>query len=237
MRTDSKMSSYYRKTLRNIKDSEIKIAPAYQTRRQDGVFYPTTETFNKAYNIIHLSSLPSKTKETSFQILNRTIWTNNKAHKSGARENPDCEYCGQAETMEHLIHDCENYSTPLWRELGESLTQTLRTTTGKDMAEIRLTPLEIIYNKIHPTIQIHIKEKPLQHTLLHLLQEVKRDIIYRRMNPNAHLERVNQNRIRAHLLSTVMKIISLYQYQETRNHRENIALLAQLQRTINDRVQ
>jgi hypothetical protein len=139
--------------------------------------------------------------------------------------------------MEHLIHDCENYSTPLWLELGESLTQTLRTITGKDMAEIRLTPLEIIYNKIHPTIQIHIKEKPLQYTLLHLLQEVKRDIIYRRMNPNAHLERVNQNRIRAHLLSTVTKIISLYQYQETRNHRENIALLAQLQRTINDRVQ
>jgi hypothetical protein len=237
MRSDSKMSSYYRKTLRNVKDSEIKIAPAYHTRRQDGVFYPTTETFNKAYNIIQLSSLPSKTKETSFQILNRTIWTNNKAHKSGARENPDCEYCGQAETMEHLIHDCENYSTLLWLELGESLTQTLRTITGKDMAEIRFTPLEIIYNKIHPTIQIYIKEKPLQYTLLHLLQEVKRDIIYRRMNPNAHLERVNRNRIRAHLLSTVMKIISLYQYQETRNHRENIALLAQLQRTINDRVQ
>jgi hypothetical protein len=32
--------------------------------------------------------------------------------------------------MEHLIHDCENYSTPLWLELGESLTQTLRTTVG-----------------------------------------------------------------------------------------------------------
>ncbi len=124
----------------------------------------------------------------------------------------------------------------LW-ELGEGLTQTLRTITGKDMAEIRLTPLEIIYNKIHPTIQIHIKEKPLQHTLIHLLQEVKRDIIYRRMNPNAHLERFNQNRIRAHLLSTVTKIISLYQYQETRNHQENIELLAHLQRTINDRVQ
>jgi hypothetical protein len=84
LRSESKMSSSYRKTLR------------------------TTETFNKAYNIIQLSSLPSKTKETSFQILNRTIWTNNKAYKSGARENPDCEYCGQAETMEHLIHDCKN---------------------------------------------------------------------------------------------------------------------------------
>ena len=139
--------------------------------------------------------------------------------------------------MEHLIHDCENYSTPLWVELGESLTQTLRATTGKDMAEIRFTPLEIIYNKVHPTIQIHIKEESLQQTLLHLLQEVKRDIIFRRMNPNAHLVRVNQNRIRAHLLSTIMKIISLFQYQETRNHQESIDLLAHLQRTINDRVQ
>jgi hypothetical protein len=98
------MSSSYRKILRNIKDSTIKIAPAYQTRRQDGVYYPTTETFNKAYNIIQLSSLPSKTKETSFQILNRTIWTNNEAFKSGARENQDCKYCRQVETMEHLIH-------------------------------------------------------------------------------------------------------------------------------------
>ena len=231
------MSSSYRKILRNIKDSTIKIAPAYHTRRQDGVYYPTTETFNKAYNIIQLSSLPSKTKETSFQILNRTIWTNNKAFKSRARENPDCEYCGQVETMEHLIHDCENYSTPLWVELGESLTQTLRATTGRDMAEIRFTPLEIIYNKIHPTIQIHIKEESLQQTLLHLLQEVKRDIIFRRMNPNAHPVRVNQNRIRAHLLSTIMKIISLFEYQETRNHRESIDLLTHLQRTINDRVQ
>jgi hypothetical protein len=122
-------------------------------------------------------------------------------------------------------------------ELGESLTQTLRATTGRDMAEIRFTPLEIIYNKIHPTFQVHIKEKSLQQTLLHLLQEVKRDIIFRRMNPNAHRERVNQNRIRAHLLSTVSKIISLFQYQETRNHRDSIDLLVHLQRTINDRVQ
>ncbi len=140
-----------------------------QALAQQQQLLPTTETFNKAYNIIQLSSLPSKTKETSFQILNRTIWTNNKAHKSGARENPDCEYCGQAETMEHLIHDCENYSTPLWLELGESLTQTLRTITGKDMAEIRFTPLEIIYNKIHPTIQIHsmttFQKKSLQKML------------------------------------------------------------------------
>ena len=67
LRGETNMSRGYRKTLRNIKDSTIKIAPAYHTRRQDGVYYPTIETFNKAYNIIQLSSLPSKTKETSFQ--------------------------------------------------------------------------------------------------------------------------------------------------------------------------
>jgi len=232
LRGETNMSRGYRKTLRNIKD----IAPAYHTRRQDGVYYPTIETFNKAYNIIQLSSLPSKTKETSFQIINRTIWTNNKAFKSGSRENPECEYCGQIETMEHLIHDCENYSTPLWIELGECLTRTLRTTTGKDIAEIRLTPLEIIFNKIHPSIQVHIKEKPLQQILLHLLQEVKRDIIFRRMNTSTHQERVNPNRIRAHLLSTVSKIISLLQYQETRNHLDSINLLVHLQTVISDRV-
>jgi hypothetical protein len=113
-------------------------------------FFPTMETFNKAYNIIQLSSLPSKTKETSFQIINTTIWTNNKAFISRPRENPDCEYCRQIETMEHLTHDCENYSTPPWLELGESLTQTLRATIGRDMAEIRLTPLEISFTKPIP---------------------------------------------------------------------------------------
>ncbi len=40
-------------------------------------------------------------------------------------------------------------------------------------AELRLTPLEIIFNKTHPTIQVYIKDKSLQQTLLHLLQEVK----------------------------------------------------------------
>jgi hypothetical protein len=46
-----------------------------------------------------------KTKETAFQILNRTTWTNNKAQKSGPRGNPNCDYCGKIETIVHLIHN------------------------------------------------------------------------------------------------------------------------------------
>jgi hypothetical protein len=53
---------HYRKTNRAIKDASLGTAPAYLTKRKDGVFYPTAVTFNNAYNIIGMNSLPSKTK-------------------------------------------------------------------------------------------------------------------------------------------------------------------------------
>jgi hypothetical protein len=127
-----------------------------------------------------MNSLPSKTKETAFQILNRTTWTNNKAHKSRIRDNSDCDYCGQFETIEHLVHNCEDYSAALWEELGHGLTSALVAHSGNEIPTILLTPLEIIYNKIHPSIKLHLKEKPVQLMLVHLVQEIKRNIIYRR---------------------------------------------------------
>ncbi len=91
------------------------------------------ETFNNAYSIIGMNSLPSKTKETAFQILNSTTWTNNKAFKSGKRDNPNCDYCGQPETIEHLLHNCEEYSAEVWTELGHSLTAALNTHSGNEI--------------------------------------------------------------------------------------------------------
>jgi hypothetical protein len=114
------------------------------------------DTFNNAYNIIEMGSLPSKTKETAFQILNRTIWTNNKAYESGRRDNPNCDNCDHTETIEHLIYGCEEYSGELWAELGQILTHAH---TRKAIPTIQFTPLEIIYNKIHPSAKLHIKEK------------------------------------------------------------------------------
>jgi hypothetical protein len=236
LRGEANISRHYRKTLRAAKDDTIKTAPAYSTRIQDGVFYPTVETFTKAYNIIGMNSLPSKTKETAFQTLNRTIWTNNKAFKSKSRNNPNCDYCGQTETVEHLLHDCKEYSAPLWDEFGRCLTRTLTTYSGNEMATIKLTPLEIIYNKIHPAVKIHLKEKSVQLMVIHLIQEIKRDIVYRRMNAGAHRHRVNLTRLRAHLISNVKKTISLLQYQGTKNHQESISFLILLEGTINERV-
>jgi hypothetical protein len=68
---------------RNSLDAEIGIAPVYQTRTRDNILIrPTVHTFNNAYQLLRLPTFTSKTRETAFQIINRTIWTNNKAFKS-----------------------------------------------------------------------------------------------------------------------------------------------------------
>jgi hypothetical protein len=121
LRGENNISRHYRKTNRAIKGASLGTAPSYLTRRKDRVSYPTAEIFSNAYNIIGMNSLLSKTKETAFQIWNRTTWTNNKAFKSGKRDNHNCDHCGQPGTIEHLLHNCEEYSAELWTELGHSL--------------------------------------------------------------------------------------------------------------------
>jgi len=96
----------------------------------------------------------------AFQVLNRTVWTNNKAFKSGRQNNPDCNRCGQPETMEHLLYDCEKYSLAIWDKI-QVLTHTLEAHTGDEIPKINLTPLEIIYNATNPSMKIHARQKPI----------------------------------------------------------------------------
>jgi hypothetical protein len=49
---------------------------------------PRKGTFLNAYKVLSLSMLPSKMKETTFWVLNRTIWIRNKAFKSGLTPYP-----------------------------------------------------------------------------------------------------------------------------------------------------
>ena len=233
LRKEGKMSQEYRKMLRKKLDKEIKTAPAYASRIRDGVYYPTPETFTNAFKVLQNKHLPSKTKDTTFQILNRTIWTNNKAHKSGRIDNPKCDRCEEIETTEHLLCECTEYSVPLWQEMNQILTQTITEFTGDPMPTIHLTQREIIFNAIHPSIELHIKGPSLRGTIEHITQEIKRDIIYRRMNQNQR--EINITRIQAHLLSVVRRIISLYQYQGTRNLTDNILLLQIMEQKICDR--
>ncbi len=45
-----------------------------------------------------------------FQVLNRTIWSQNKAVKSDMAEDAFCLRCEETETMQHLLYSGENYS-------------------------------------------------------------------------------------------------------------------------------
>jgi hypothetical protein len=65
----------------------------------------------------------SKTRETAFQGLNRTVWTNNKVYKSRIRADPNCERCSEVETTEHLLCKCMHYSQLIWIHLGEVITK------------------------------------------------------------------------------------------------------------------
>jgi hypothetical protein len=85
-------------------------SPCLRTCQRDGVFYPSPKTFTDANKVIDIGSTPNKTRETSFQILNRTVWTNRKAYRSGIADSASCNRCEEEETMEHLLYGCENYS-------------------------------------------------------------------------------------------------------------------------------
>ena len=78
-----KMSQRYNKEIRRTVDRGIGVPSSYRTRIRDGINVPDKETYCNSYKIVKDKNIPSKTKEISFQILNRTLWTRNKAFKAG----------------------------------------------------------------------------------------------------------------------------------------------------------
>jgi hypothetical protein len=101
------------------------LPPSFSARVRDGVYVLEQQTFCDAFCVLSLPMLSSKTEETAVLILNRIVWTNNKAFKYGASDSPLCYRCGETETMEHLLYLCPNYSEPLWSEASTTLTTTI----------------------------------------------------------------------------------------------------------------
>ena len=92
------ISTHYKKLVLASSSVDIRIP----TRVRDGKDVVDVNNFKRAYLVIKNKNLTNKTKENSIQTLNRSIWTNNKAFKYNMRDNPDCQYCGEIETMEHM---------------------------------------------------------------------------------------------------------------------------------------
>jgi hypothetical protein len=181
----------------------IQVPLSYSTRQRDGITLPQRVTFLNAYKVIHMPLLPSKTKETVFQILNRTIWIQNKAFKSGRAPDTLCYRCEEVETMEHLLYSCEHYSAKIWDLAGKSLTLAISHHSGEYIPALVLTPLEIVFNKPHPSI---------------LLEPRRREELH--------------PRIQAHLVSVINKILALLEYQGALQFSDGLIFLKRLSRII-----
>ena len=237
MTGEKHLSQINKKITAQQNTQRIRIAPAYLTRVRDGVYRPDEDTFHNAFKVLDIPDLPSKTKETAFEILNRTVWTNNKAFKSQRIDNPDCERCGAVETMEHLLIECDHYSAPLWAELSTALTNTLADLSGHAIASIHLTPREIIFNAPHPSIQLHVTDTAAKQVTIHLMQEIKRNIIFRRMNiTGPPQEPTPLIRLQAHLLTVITKLISFLKYRGTAPAHQSLELLQALHQHIETRI-
>ncbi len=226
---EKNLSQIFRQQLRHQLHKKIDMPLSYLTRQRDGLMLPRRDTFLNAYKVLSMSLLPSKTKETTFQILNRTIWTQNKAFKSGMAREATCFRCEDVETMEHLLYGCENYSAKVWTMAGKVLTLSLSRHSGDFIPRIDLTPLEIVFNKPHPSILLHVPDGTTRKILIPFLQEIKRDIIFRRAQlaePRRHEEL--QPRIQAHLLSVISKLQSFLEYQEVLNYTDALVLLRRM---------
>jgi hypothetical protein len=78
----------------------------------------------------------------------------------------------------YLCTNPDHYSAKVWALLGRSMTLAISQHTGVYTPSLVIMPLEIVFNKPHPSILIHIKDDTTGKMLILLLQKTKRDIIY-----------------------------------------------------------
>ncbi len=115
--------------------------------------------------------------------------------------------------MEHLLCECENYSIPLWTKLADSWTRLLNDNSLEPVPRVELGQTNFIYNIPHPSLILHIHDQAARNALLLLVQEVKRDIIYRRMNlPPSARQLSDPRRITAHIDSAIKRLRSYLEY-------------------------
>jgi hypothetical protein len=125
------------------------------------------------------------------------------------RPTPTCDRCESTETMEHLQCECENYTIPLWTKLADSWTRLLNDNSLEPVPRVELGQTNVIYSIPHPSLILHIHDQATRNALLLLVQEVKRDIIYRRMNlPPSAQQPTDPRRITAHIDSAIKRLCS-----------------------------
>jgi hypothetical protein len=98
-------------------------------------------------------------------------------------------------------------------------------------------PKEIIYNKPHRAIFLRVPDKHVRKIILVLIQEIKRDIIFRRMQlKEPQRWEVPRIRMQAHLLSVIRELVSLLQYQGIVQNKAPLPFFNILQETLTSNI-
>jgi len=124
---DLKLSKLYRSLKLQQEDSLWPGPPSFFTRRKDGYSLPPLHVYMAGYKTCMSLDMPSKTKEVTFNTLNRQIWTNQKGHlmanNRGEEFSSKCALCDKTENTMHLLFECEKYSELLWFHMSLLLQQ------------------------------------------------------------------------------------------------------------------
>jgi hypothetical protein len=221
-------SAAFRIMYRDNLDCSMPGPPSYFSRIRDGIPVPELKKFMGGYKQIFKLHLFSKTLETSFLTLNRQIWTNLKQHLSNGGDQVDgtanCSLCDIVENTGHLLFECEGYSFKIWCTLQEGLRFIERHGTRPTVHGYN-----VLYN-----LDILGLSPQNNEQILYLIQEIKRDIIYRRYirsTANVRIRVYTRSRIIAHLLLILKKTI----YQKTLEG-SNFAYLVELQQHFSDQI-
>jgi hypothetical protein len=89
---------------------------------------------------------------------------------------------------------------PLWSKLAEGLTMLLNGISTDRVPRVELGQTNVIFNIPHPSLLLHMHDKTSRNAILLLIQEVKHDIIFRRMNLPLYAQQITDpRRLAAHL--------------------------------------
>jgi hypothetical protein len=100
----------------------------------------------------------------------------------------------------------------------------------EEVPRVELGQTNIIFNIPHQSLLLHIKDKASRNAILLLIQEIKWDLIYRRMNlpPSAH-QVTDSRRLAAHLDLAIRRLRSYLQYIGLLKFKKAADMLLQLQ--------
>jgi hypothetical protein len=201
-----KWSTTYRRLHRHHVDDSLPGPPSFFTRQRDGIPVPELKKFMFGYRKLFKMKLYSKTLETSYLVMNRQIWTNLKQNLSAGNEDDDnsanCLMCNQVENTMHLLFECPMYSEQAWSILSRAISQIVNN-------RVELHAYSVMYN-----LDIKGLSPTMNEQVLILIQEIKRNFIYRRFLRSTARGGVivyDLRRLTAHLLLSVKKTI----YQRT----------------------